>query len=385
MWYVILLLLVSSLWGHTSFAATLERHWERPIAFQGKPPEGFSPLEASLNPKACGTCHPIQFVDWQGALHSRSMGPGVVGQLMDLREDVQGVVGCMTCHAPMDEQIDEFLDGRLPEGVAFPDDGGLYLTGVSCGVCHVRGHVRYGPEPRIRRPMEGVPHGGFKVSRIFEESRFCAPCHQFPEDGYSLNGKPLENTYREWLESPYPGEGKTCQSCHMPERRHTFKGIHDPGFTRKGVRVEARVDVEGEKVAGVVRVINEGAGHYFPTYVTPLVVVRVYQVDMEGRAIDGTFEEGKIGRYLPLDLSHEIFDTRIPPKGSYDLEYRRELKGRALKVEVTVYPDEFYTRFYQSMLARGLARRGKALIEEALRNSLSSPYILYQETIPLIP
>lgn len=386
--YVIafLLLVPPLLWGHpTSSAAPIEEYWKRPIPTQGIPPEGFSSLEASLNPKACGACHPIQFADWQTALHSRSMGPGVLGQLLDFKENRNEVLGCMICHAPLNEQIDEFLEGSLPEGAAFPDKEGLYLTGVSCGVCHVRGHVRFGPEPRVRKPMDRVPHGGFKASRLFGESRFCTPCHQFPEDGYSLKGKLLENTYREWLESPYPGEGKTCQSCHMPERRHTFKGIHDPGFTRKGVRVETRVGVEGGKVSGVVRVINEGAGHYFPTYVTPLVVVRVYQVDTHGNPVDGTMVEGRIGRYLPLDLSYEIFDTRIPPKGSYDLEYRQALKGDALRVEITVYPDEFYTRFYQSMLSRGIARRGKALIEEALKNSLASPYILYQKTIHLLP
>lgn len=384
--YVIFLLVPLLVWGHQiSFAYTIEEHWKRPIPFQGRPPEGFSPLESSLNPKACGACHPVQFEDWKTALHSKSMGPGILGQLLDFKENINEVVGCMVCHAPMDEQIDEFLEGKIPEGTAFPDKGGLYKTGVSCGVCHLRKHVRYGPEPGIKRPKEELPHQGFEVSEIFSSSRFCTPCHQFPENGYSLNGKPLENTYREWLDSPYPAEGKTCQSCHMPERRHTFRGIHDPEFTREGVKVETEVEVEDNEVTGLVRIINDGVGHYFPTYVTPLVVVRVYQVDRGGNPIDGSMKEGKIGRYLPLDLSHEIFDTRVPPKGSYDLEYQRELMGKALRVEITVYPDEFYTRFYQSMLSRGLARRGKALIEEALRNSLSSPYILYQRTIPLIP
>ncbi len=313
------------------------------------------------------------------------MGPGVLGQLLDFKENINEVAGCMICHAPMYEQIDEFLEGKLPEGVAFPDEKGLYLTGVSCGVYHVRSHVRYGSEPKVRRPKEELPHKGFEVAEIFSDSRFCTPCHQFPEDGYSLNGKPLENTYREWLESPYPREGKICQSCHLPERRHTFRGIHDPEFTRKGIKIRTQVKVEGNETLVIVMVINEGVGHYFPTYVTPFVLVRVYQVDREGILFYDTMKEGRIGRYIPLDLSCEFFDTRIPPKKSYDLEYREKLKGYALRVELIVYPDEFYTRFYQSILSRGLARRGKVMIEEALKNSLSTPYILYQKTIPLNP
>jgi|GraSoiStandDraft_41_1057321.scaffolds.fasta_scaffold08411_9 hypothetical protein len=41
----------------------LARHWRRPIAPQGPAPEGFSPLERSLAPESCGTCHPNQLAD----------------------------------------------------------------------------------------------------------------------------------------------------------------------------------------------------------------------------------------------------------------------------------------------------------------------------------
>lgn len=292
--YVISLLLWVPLllWGYLlpAYGSTIEKHWVRPIPPQGKIPSDLSPLEASLNPKACGVCHPVQFADWQTSLHSKSMGPGILGQLIDFRENRADIVGCMVCHAPLSEQITEFLTGRLPQHLAFPDERGLYRTGVSCGMCHVRGYIRYGPEPKIKKPEKELSHKGFEVSEIFPQSRFCTPCHQFPEGGYSLNGKPLENTYQEWLDSPYPEGGRTCQSCHMPGRRHTFRGIHDPEFTRR---------------------------------------------------------------------------------------------GKALKVEITVYPDEFYSRFYENLLSTGLAWDGKAFIERALTNSLSSPYILYEKIIHL--
>src|SRR5438445_218241 len=36
----------------------IRRHWSQPLAPQGPPPARFSPLEASLHPESCGTCHP---------------------------------------------------------------------------------------------------------------------------------------------------------------------------------------------------------------------------------------------------------------------------------------------------------------------------------------
>lgn len=373
------------------YAQDVDEHWTRPIPLQGEPPSNLTPLEVSLNPIACGSCHPDQYSQWKTALHSRSMGPGVLGQLVDMKGNVDRVVSCMNCHAPLDEQIDELLDGKVPEHLVFPEKEGLFKTGVSCGVCHVRGFVHYGPTPKTKREgsinegTERLPHDGFVVSSIFSDSKFCASCHQFPENGYRLNGKLLENTYNEWLLSPYSKNGTTCQSCHMSDRRHLWRGIHTPEFVREGISVEASAVVRDDMVAAKVTLENKGAGHYFPTYAVPLVVIKVYQVDKDGRLIEETHGEGKVGRYLPLDLSNEVFDTRIPPEGRYTLKYERKLKGDAegLKFEVVVYPDEFYSRFYSNLLSGGFVQEGKKLIEEALNNSLASSYILFEKVIPL--
>src|SRR6476660_7016971 len=52
-------------------------HWRRPIPPPGASPTSFSPLEGSLLPVSCGTCHPDQFRDWQSSWHAKSMGPGI--------------------------------------------------------------------------------------------------------------------------------------------------------------------------------------------------------------------------------------------------------------------------------------------------------------------
>ncbi len=61
----------------------------------------------------------------------------------------------------------------------------------------------------------------------FWKSDFCAVCHQFSPD-QAINGKLLENTVEGWRQSPQAAAGQTCQSCHMPSRRHLWRGIHDP-------------------------------------------------------------------------------------------------------------------------------------------------------------
>ena len=101
----------------TSVREFLDRYWRRPIAPQGTPPPGFSALEASLAPESCGTCHPAQHADWRTTLHARSMGPGVTGQLTDLRSgDPESARLCLACHAPLAEQQPErrsIFDARL--------------------------------------------------------------------------------------------------------------------------------------------------------------------------------------------------------------------------------------------------------------------------------
>ena len=98
----------------------IARHWRRPIPPQGPPPARFSPIERSLQPEACGACHPVQFADWQGSIHARSMGPGIVGQLVDLvKTDPLSARSCATCPTPIAEQRPELLEGG--RWIANPD------------------------------------------------------------------------------------------------------------------------------------------------------------------------------------------------------------------------------------------------------------------------
>jgi Cytochrome c554 and c-prime len=363
----------------------LDRHWRRPIAPQGTPPADFSPLEASLAPQSCGTCHPAQLSDWRTTLHASAMGPGVTGQLVELwRNEPESARQCLRCHAPLAEQ--------QPDNRAIFDPS-LQREGVVCAGCHVREHARFGP-PRREQPAQSspptprLPHGGAMRTPAFTASEFCSSCHQFDSDGFALNGKLLENTYEEWKASPAAGRGMQCQGCHMPDRRHLFRGIHDPEMVRSAVAVsvvtQRRRHKAGDDVAARITLTTPGVGHHFPTYVTPRVVVRAALVDSAGREVPGTAEERVIARDVSLDLSRELSDTRLPAGGRFVLDYRRRVEraGLRLRVRVTVYPDHFYTEFFESLLSSG-AGRGKAEIQKALEATRRSAFELYRRDIPL--
>jgi len=370
--------------------AFLARHWPDRIPPQGPVPKSLSLLEASLAPQDCGQCHRDQYADWQSSRHRLAMGPGVLGQLVTLdRTDPEQARACRKCHTPLAEQqagaapIVPFLNAEQAE----PRAAGH--KGLTCAGCHVRGHRRFGP-PRaanIPPPQDAKqPHDGFVAEPAFMDSRFCRGCHQFGDDGYALNGKPLENTYNEWSASDYARQGVQCQDCHMPGRRHLWRGVHDPDMMRQAVKVDVSApEATAEAFSAKITITNIGAGHYFPTYATPSVVVRARLIDDKGATISDTIRESVIGRQLSLDLKQEVFDTRIPPKDHVTLTYDAPLSSsaRALDIELLAEPDDFYSRFYAAMLAQGLEGQAKDLIEAAARQASASGFSFYHQQVAL--
>jgi hypothetical protein len=367
--------------------AFLKRHWPQTISPQGEAPETYSSLEASLAPQDCGVCHQDQYRDWQTSRHSQAMGPGVLGQLVDMiKHDPATTRLCWSCHTPLAEQQSVLADGRGNPHF----DAQLQHQGLVCAACHVRRHQRFGSPRRAAVDLKGeAPHNGFSTQTAFTKSTFCKGCHQFNPDDFALNGKLIENTYEEWKASAYPVKGVQCQTCHMPDRRHLWRGIHDPEMVKQGVDIEVALAVgshgQGDRLDATVKITNSGAGHHFPTYVTPKVMVRAYLMDSAGRTDTETLQEAAIGREVRLDMSSELYDTRIPAGESISVEYSQIAPddGMQLKVEVTVHPDHFYTRFYESVLQDGGAEAGRPLLEKALEESRASVFTLFEQTIPL--
>ena len=265
------------------------------------------------------------------------------------------------------------------------------MAGIACAACHVRKWRVLGP-PRRETPAGASDataageHGGVERTPFFERSEFCQSCHQFAFGG--PNGKAIQNTYNEWKASIWAKEGVSCQSCHMPQRKHLWRGIHDREMTQGAVDLEVALDPKAGKdtVAATITLTNQGAGHYFPTYITPSVDVIAELEDAAGKPVPGTRQVVVIERRLSADFSREIFDTRIPPQKSFVFKYRRARAAGAkiLRVRVHIKPDNFYHGFFVSFLRNpNLSPLSRKLIEKARVRAATSAFDIFDDRIDL--
>lgn len=352
-------------------------YWHMPLASQGKAPVGWSELERSLAPEACGQCHIEQYEEWQTSLHAKAFSPGLVGQL--LTYGAQQAAGCMQCHAPLAEQRQAFEVARARGDAHLPAAQGLAATGNSCAGCHLRRHRRFGPPQRDsdltgQSDGEGA-HGGVYRTAWFESSVFCGPCHQHPQ-AYAINGKPLENTLAEWQASSFSAESVTCQACHMPDRQHLWRGIHDPEMVASGLTARFSVSAGGAHFA----LTNSGVGHAFPTYITPRIEMRGMAIDSNGREVPETAVGYLIQRVVAFTDRGwvERSDTRLLPEQAATLTLPWQGYAKA-KLWLEVSPDDFYdAQVYDALLTKLASDSAAAmLLARADRAAQAGNYRLF--------
>lgn len=355
-----------------------EGYWHTPLAPQGKPPASWSEQEKSLAPEECGLCHADKLTEWRSSLHARAFSPGLVGQLLTF--DAEETQSCMNCHAPLAEQATDFQAARKRGRGHDPAGQKLAAEGNSCAGCHLRDNRRFGPprRPGVEAAAE-PPHGGVTRSPDFERSEFCAACHQFPQD-MAINGKPLENTLVEWQASPAAREGRACQSCHMPDRKHLWRGIHDPKMVESGLRAEALATPDGARL----RVTSVDVGHAFPTYVTPKVILVAQALDVAGNPVKDARRETVIQRRVEYvnDAWVERFDTRLSPGESAAVEMPWPQSGR-VRVWMEVHPDDFYDHdVYDGLLQSHPRNSPQArLIAQADAQAVRNRYRLFEQEV----
>jgi mono/diheme cytochrome c family protein len=343
-----------------------------PIAAQGPAPEGLAPAQASLRARPCARCHAKQSREWETSLHRGAASPGLLAQTeYGMAPDQRA--GCLRCHAPLAEQA---------------DDAVLRSDGVSCAGCHVRGWVRRGP-PRVAPSLLPLPGYPLVTVGLYERADFCLPCHQLPPRD-AVAGRPLLNTYKEWLEGPYLSRGVQCQHCHMANREHAVLGVHDPSTFRQGIELTARAHRHGAAVTAVATVKNIGAGHFLPTTPTPAAWLSITLLDARGHPIAGASDRHRIGRDIWFDGTwHERADTRIPPGEAVTVARAwtagRTAQATAARIAIEVHPDDFYERFYVDKLAGTLVPAQRALYQQALTRALGSRYVAEQRDVPIEP
>ncbi len=343
----------------------VDAYWHVPV-----PPQG-----GDLSSAYCSTCHAAQFRDWSGTRHSMAMGPGVYAQ-MDDNPAQSGM--CATCHSPLQDQW---------------TDSYLSADGVGCAGCHARGREIFGPMPRPTSiaPLVAnfpAPHGPARARGFFEEVEFCARCHQFREgEAPVVHGSVLQNTVEEWRGSRAAREGKTCQSCHMPDRRHLFKGIHDPDTVRAGVSwaFEARRTDRG--LESRMTLTNTGTGHAFPTYVVPEVWMRIDLVLADGAI--RLAAERLIARQVAFANGAwtQSADTRLRQDETATLDYVGAVPPGAIAIvgSIIVRPDAYHVRSLGVRLRETTSERSRQAYAQALAEMRSSEYVLFRDGRRLQP
>jgi mono/diheme cytochrome c family protein len=345
------------------------------IAPQGEPPPDLSPAQASLSSRRCGRCHAKQHREWSGTIHNQAMSAGMRAQLSRMKKP-SAIASCLRCHAPLAEQAWDAPDAELRN------------EAITCASCHVRGWVRHGPLA-IHTPLDPLPSYPTQPLDLYGRSDLCLGCHQLPAR-HAVNGKPLLDTYREWLLGPYMPRGVQCQHCHMPAREHTWLGIHDPETFRQGIKVEA---IAGRSASGAVsvraRLWNVGAGHMLPTTPTPAAWLEIDLVDARGDVIKGAHAEQRIGRKIRPSGGDfvEDEDTRVPPGGSIEVagawKSGRVAEATHARITVRVHPDDYYEALYRRRLAALLPGATRTLYEEALARGVANRYVAETLLVPI--
>ena len=361
------------------------------LPLHDSPPKHLSPAQRSLSAKQCARCHAKQFREWRTSLHAKAASPGTIAQLLRVKRREATVESCQRCHAPLAEQLPVLRSAHLGKNSTLRDykpnpafEPNLRAQGINCAGCHLRKWNRLGPPmpPHSKLlPLPGYPRTELA---IYERSDFCLPCHQLSPRN-ALKGKPLLNTYREWLEGPYMRRGIQCQHCHMSNREHTWKGIHDPETFRQGINVQLSSHRKNTSVRVVVTVANVGAGHFLPTTPTPAVWIRLQLLNHKKKPIRNARIEKRIGRHLLFsDGFQEVEDTRIAPGESIQVSKSWNSRdAKFARVTVRVFPDDYYEGFYKQRLQRKLDADVKRLFEIALKRAQKSRYTAFDKTIPL--
>lgn len=339
--------------------ATVGGYWTLPVPAQG----------GELSSVSCVACHAAQFTDWSRTRHALAMGPGVWAQMND-QPELSGM--CASCHTPLRDQWTSPY---------------LAADGVACSGCHSRGGQKFGPPPlpSTIAPLVAQypsPHGPVNTRDFFERVDFCAGCHQFAEGrAPKVNGAFLENTLEEWRTSRAAREGKTCQTCHMPDRRHLFRGIHDPDTVRAGVQWSFDARRVGGRVESRMALTNTGTGHAFPTYIVPEVWMRIeLVVDYGARRL---VAERLIARQVSFANGQwqQLSDTRLRQDETATIEYTGAIAPRAVAVigSVVVRPDAFHLRSLEARRRRTSSPASQRSYERALAEMRNADYVLFSE------
>lgn len=251
------------------------------------------------SPRACGDCHQQTHRDWAMSAHGHSADsklfrwatgpPKTKDPTWNLRARHPDALGaCVACHSPGQSSLLAELPGEGP------------LAGVHCDFCHkikslAKGSLglTHGRDMfQMARPaLDGRPVvlGSLKdstrenvaYSPLYQQSQFCAPCHE----GTVLGAK-VYSTFSEW--TTWGGE-RSCQDCHMrPVANREHDHLMQASRARDGAGLRHQLQItrnpKGAQVS--LSLWTEKVGHLLPTgHVDRHVVGWLEALDAAGNKI----------------------------------------------------------------------------------------------------
>jgi hypothetical protein len=218
----------------------------------------------------CGACHIEQFKAWSGSFHAQSLTtegflrtfPEYLEFLGKAGQEPQAPMACLNCHAPLLKNADREVIRQVTDFVRNKQASKLEGFEVGCVACHLDQNRAFsGP---IGDPKDNPFHAS-NLSPVYKDGSFCSTCHM-----WQLSSIPCSDVYSDWKKSKAAGQGKTCQSCHMPEQSgiagaggpirqihsHTFPGGRSVALLQQAVGLSLKAEFRQNRLEVTTTVRN---------------------------------------------------------------------------------------------------------------------------------
>ncbi|HZD39862.1 MAG TPA: multiheme c-type cytochrome, partial [Terriglobales bacterium] len=219
----------------------------------------------------CGFCHSEQFKDWSGSFHAQSLtSAGFLRSFPQYLEfigkqpeaDPQAAMACFNCHAPLLKHAGPEIIRQVSDWVRNKEINRLEGFEVGCVACHTDGNGAFsGP---IRDPKNNPFHRA-NFSPSYRDASFCATCHTAKPSSI-----PCSDVYSDWKKSEAEKQGKSCQSCHMPEQSgvagaggpvrkissHSFGGGRSAAMLQRAVTLRLKAAFQKDRLQVTATVHN---------------------------------------------------------------------------------------------------------------------------------
>jgi nitrate/TMAO reductase-like tetraheme cytochrome c subunit len=244
-------------------------------AFAAKDDEGpMTPERVFPASSKCKKCHIRSHEEYEESTIARAIvSPTFRAMLEDYVSKGKDKRYCLNCHAPQSLVFPDLVDSMVKQIIS----GDPTFEGVGCIQCHLIKAVdpNVKGQPSVKLEPGRTVFGGYKdfleskahdsqYLDIFKKSDLCLACHTFAPPGV-----PTAEAVGNWKGSKAAKEGKSCQTCHMPQgfdesaneekkrdiAGHEFNG-KSPALRKQAFELDYETEVRGAQTKLTVKLKN---------------------------------------------------------------------------------------------------------------------------------